>query len=144
MYHSFLFFNTLICWYLEFYNTVNTDNKRFPLSRISATWHQVPHKRICWIVQEIVKNTDSFFTDKWSDFSIFVIFQTLHIWQQLRFRGLKITSERFVCPQKTQKTLKQLKPAVLLTSGCISWFRLSYPPSPPLPPICALQLAANR
>lgn len=59
MYHSFLFFNILICLYLEFYNTVNIDNKRFPLSRISATWHQVPHKRICIIVQEIVKNTDT-------------------------------------------------------------------------------------
>lgn len=59
MYHSFLFFNILICLYLEFYNTVNIDNKRFPLSHISDTWHQVPHKRICIIVQEIVKNTDT-------------------------------------------------------------------------------------
>ncbi|XDV42833.1 hypothetical protein PO909_011429, partial [Leuciscus waleckii] len=44
------------------YNTVNTDTKRIPFLPYSSTWHQVPHKRICIIVQEIVKNTDTVFT----------------------------------------------------------------------------------
>lgn len=56
--HGFLFLNILICLYLESDNTVNIDNKS-PLARISVTWHQVPHKRICIIVQERVKNTDT-------------------------------------------------------------------------------------
>lgn len=89
MYHSFLFFNILICLYLEFYNTVNIDNKRFPLSRISATWHQVPHKRICIIVQEIVKNTDTVFSQvNEVIFQYLYFLNTMYFWQQMWLRFL--------------------------------------------------------
>lgn len=78
MYHSLSLFNTLICSYLEFYNTVNTDTKRIPFRPYSSTWHQVPHKRICIIVQEIVKNTDTVFTGN-EVISHIVILNTIYL-----------------------------------------------------------------
>lgn len=136
MYHSFLFFNILICLYLEFYNTVNIDNKRFPLSRISATWHQVPHKRICIIVQEIVKNTDTVSSQvNEVIFQYLSFLNTMYFWQQLWLRFftfLKSPAKFFIFRHKTQKKHWNSSDRLFgfVTCGCISWFRLSYVPPP--------------
>lgn len=74
MYHSFLF-NILI---LELITLLLTHTKIIPFLPYSSTWHQVPHKRICIIVQEIVKNTDTVFTGN-EVISHIVILNTIYL-----------------------------------------------------------------
>lgn len=104
----FFFFNVLICLDLELYNTVNIDNKRFPLCCISATGHQVPHKRICLIVQEVVKNTDTV-SSQLNEVIFHICRSTVCVSQQLWFQNHQqnVISDKKKPNKKTQEQLEE-------------------------------------